>query len=51
MMRGILKKVGDTAGLEAEVGEAGKALDEAIILFQDYNSRNVITEADLSDGK
>ena len=51
VMRGILAKVSDTASLEAEVGKAERSLDEAVILFQDYISKNAITEADLTDGK
>ena len=50
-MRRMLEKVSDTASLETEVGEAERTLDEAVILFQDYISKNAITEADLTDGK
>ena len=51
VMRRMLEKVSDTASLEAEVGKTERSLDEAVILFQDYISKNAITEADLTDGK
>lgn len=51
VMRRMLEKVSDTASLEDEVGKAERSLDEVVILFQDYISKNAITEADLTDGK
>lgn len=51
VMRRLHGKVSDTAKLKAEVEKAEAALDEAVILFQDYISKNAITEADLTDGK
>ena len=51
VMRRMLEKVSDTASLEAQVGKTERSLDEAVILFQDYISKNAITEADLTDGK
>ena len=51
IMKGILAKVSDTAKLKAEVEKAEAALDDTIILFQDYISKNAITESDLAGGK
>lgn len=53
MMRGIPKEVSDTADPEAEVGKAVKALDEAVILFQDYmdvSTTNGSVEKELTNG-
>ena len=51
MMWNIKERIDDTSELEKKLQLADKEFEDTLVLFQDYISKNAITEADLTEGR
>ncbi len=49
-LRSVKTRLEDTEKLEAELREAEREFENAVVLFQDYIDRTALTESDITDG-